>query len=91
MNISRRNILIASAVALTVLIGIVVVVVVLVVNRTPSKSEEPEKPAIFTRCDGLSDPVEIKISSCPNSAQDGYCRLDNLEKTKIELSFIPSK
>ena len=86
MNISRNTIIIACTVALALLI---VIVVVLVVIETPSKRD---KPAIFKRCDGLSDPIDqIEISTCPDSAEVGYCEFDFNKNITIKLSFTPGK
>ena len=71
---------------LAMLIGITVVFVI-----TSIRPAHPVKWGIFTRCDGIDEPIdEIRISSCPNWPLVGYCNFSAYQVT-IELFFTPGK
>lgn len=85
MPISKRNMIIVGAVALTVAVVIVVVSVVIFVV-TGSKT------AIFKGCDGRTEHIEeITISSCPDSAKVGYCEIHRDCSMRVNMTFTPSK
>lgn len=90
MSISKRNTIIAGAAAAAVFI-LVVVLVVVVVAILPSK-KQPDPQPILKRCAEPSNPIaDIRISSCPNSAEVGYCEIINNHNTKINVTFMPGK
>lgn len=81
--ISKKNKIIAGVAAAALLI----VVFIVLVSR---KGTDPGE--LLNRCAGRSDSIEgIKISSCPNISDVGYCEIEVDSDTQLEVHFTPCK
>ena len=99
MQLSRKHIIIAAAVAVLIVITIVLLVLML---KPASKSAEPPEPpkpvgpvkqGIFTRCDEIDEPIdEISIRSCRDDSDLlGYCKVPRNDDVILTASFTPGK
>ena len=87
MKFSKKHTSAVLAFAVLFLITVVSVVFIL-------KCAGPVKRGMFTRCDGIDEPIdEIKIDACPDWPLLGYCEISQISAVSVtlELFFTPGK